>query len=43
VRVSDRVRKVGNEFIIGVVFGRGKGADDDEDEAGATAAAKPKP
>lgn len=43
VRVSDRVRKIGNEFIIGVVFGRGKGADDDEDEvkAGTPAAAKP--
>jgi ribosomal protein L25 (general stress protein Ctc) len=44
VRVSDRVRKTGNEFIIGVVFGRGKGADDDEDEAATgTAAAPAKP
>jgi ribosomal protein L25 (general stress protein Ctc) len=37
VRISDRVKKAGNEFILGVVFGRGKGADDDEDEATTTA------
>jgi large subunit ribosomal protein L25 len=39
VRISDRVKKIGNEFILGVVFGRGKGADD-EDETTAAAAAK---
>jgi ribosomal protein L25 (general stress protein Ctc) len=40
VRVSDRVRKIGDEYIIGVVFGRGKGSDDDDDEDATAAAPK---
>lgn len=38
VRLSDRVKKQGNEFIIGVVYGKGRG--DDEEDAAAAAETK---
>jgi hypothetical protein len=40
IQVSDHVRKRGDEFIIGVVFGKSRGsAEEEELEAAATAAA----